>query len=227
MGTRAALAIHLSERVARETVDAILEAQEAERSRIARELHDETGSALTAILLDLTAVDGAATLPEARQASAALRKNARSALQNVGRLAFTLRPPALDEFGLASALKDLSGSLEERGGPKVDLAIELPPDTRLPAKLETVIFRVIQEALTNVVKHAEAETVRITVASRERSVVLAIEDDGRGFSEARTHDGGFGLVGMRERVASLNGSLEIESTHGSGTRIAVEIPLSP
>ena len=227
MGTRAALAIHLSERVARETVDAILEAQEAERSRIARELHDETGSALTAILLDLTAVDGAATLPEARQASAALRKNARSALQNVGRLAFTLRPPALDEFGLASALKDLSGSLEERGGPKVDLAIELTPDTRLPAKLETIIFRVIQEALTNVVKHAEAETVRITVASRERSVVLAIEDDGRGFSEARTHDGGFGLVGMRERVASLNGSLEIESTHGSGTRIAVEIPLSP
>ena len=227
MGTRAALAIHLSERVARETVDAILEAQEAERSRIARELHDETGSALTAILLDLTAVDGAATLPDARQASAALRKNARSALQNVGRLAFRLRPPALDEFGLASALKDLSGSLEERGGPKVDLAIELTPDTRLPAKLETVIFRVTQEALTNVVKHAEAETVRITVASRERSVVLAIEDDGRGFSEARTHDGGFGLVGMRERVASLNGSLEIESTHGSGTRIAVEIPLSP
>ena len=227
VGTRAALAIHLSERVARETVDAILEAQEAERSRIARELHDETGSALTAILLDLTAVDGAATLPDARQASAALQKNARSALQNVGRLAFTLRPPALDEFGLASALKDLSGSLEERGGPKVDLEIELPPDTRLPAKLETVIFRVTQEALTNVVKHAEAETVRITVASRERSVVLAIEDDGRGFSEARTHDGGFGLVGMRERVASLNGSLEIESTHRSGTRIAVEIPLSP
>ena len=89
LGTRAALAIHLSERVARETVDAILEAQEAERSRIARELHDETGSALTAILLDLTAIDGAATLPEARQASAALRKNASSALQNVGRLAFS------------------------------------------------------------------------------------------------------------------------------------------
>ena len=104
-GTRAALAIHLSERVARETVDAILEAQEAERSRIARELHDETGSALTGFLLGLAAIDGAATLPDARQASAALRKNARSALENVARLAFALRPPTLDEFGLAPALK--------------------------------------------------------------------------------------------------------------------------
>ena len=154
-----------------------------------------------------------------------MRENAKRALENVGRLAFALRPPALDEFGLAPALKDLSGNLEERGGPKVELEIDLPDGTRLPAKLETAIFRVTQEALTNVVKHAEAETVRITLVSRERSVVLAIEDDGRGFSEARTRDGGFGLVGMRERVTSLNGSLEIESQRRAGTRISVEIPL--
>jgi signal transduction histidine kinase len=224
LGTRAALAVHLSERVARETVDAILEAQEAERSRIARELHDETGSALTAILLDLTAIDGAPTLPEARQASAALRKNARSALENVGRLAFALRPPALDEFGLAPALKDLSGRLEERGGPKVELTIDLPAATRLPSKLETAIFRIAQEALTNVVKHADAKTVRVTFACRERSVVLTVEDDGRGFSQARGADGGFGLIGIRERVASVNGSLEIESKGGGGTRLAVELP---
>jgi GAF domain-containing protein len=112
-GARAALAVHLSERVARETVDAILDAQEAERSRIARELHDETGSALTAVLLGLTAIDAAASVPEARQASAALRTTASSALENVGRLAFALRPPTLDEFGLAPALEDLSGRLEE------------------------------------------------------------------------------------------------------------------
>jgi len=222
---RAALAVHLSERVARETVDAILEAQEAERTRIARELHDETGSALTAVLLGLTAIDGAATLPEARQASAALRTNARSALENVGRLAFALRPPALDEFGLAPALKDLSGRLEERGGPKVELEIELPAGTRLPSKLETTIFRITQEALTNVVKHAEATTVRVTIAYRERSVALTVEDDGRGFSQRRQADGGFGLVGMRERVASVNGALQIESKGGVGTRLAVELPL--
>jgi signal transduction histidine kinase len=227
VATRAALAVHLSERVARETVDAILEAQEAERGRVARELHDETGSALTAILLGLSVIDGAATLPEARHASEALRKNARSTLENVARLAFALRPPALDEFGLASALKGLSRSLEERGGPTVDLEIDLPADTRLPAKLETAVFRVTQEALTNVVKHAAAKTVRITLARRERSVVLAIEDDGVGVSETRTDDGGFGLVGMHERVASLNGSLEIASTGGSGTRLSIEIPLGP
>src|SRR5439155_747958 len=91
-GARAALALHLSERVARETVDAILEAQEAERSRIARELHDETGSALTAVLLGLAAIDGATTLPDARQASTALRATARSTLEYLGRLALELSP---------------------------------------------------------------------------------------------------------------------------------------
>lgn len=225
LGTRAALAVHLSERVARETVDAILEAQETERSRVARELHDETGAALTAILLDLTAIDEAATLPDARHASAALRQNARSALENVGRLAFSIRPPALDEFGLAPALKDLSSRLEERGGLKVELAIDLPASTRLPAKLETAIFRVTQEALTNVVKHAEAKTVRVTLSRRQRSVALAIEDDGRGFSQARGADGGFGLIGIRERVAAVSGALDIESESGAGTRIAIELPL--
>jgi signal transduction histidine kinase len=225
-GTRAALAVHLSERVARETVDAILQAQEEERSRIARELHDETGSALTAVLLGIAAIDGANTLQQARHASATLRKNASSALDNVGRLAFALRPPTLDEFGLAAALRDLTGRLEERGGPRAKLEIDVPAGTRLPARLETAIFRITQEALTNVVKHADATTVRITIECRERSVALAVEDDGRGFSQRQRADGGFGLVGMSERVASLNGSLDIDANRAVGTRIAVEIPLS-
>jgi signal transduction histidine kinase len=224
--TRAALAVHLSEGVARETVDAILEAQEAERSRIARELHDETGSALTAVLLGLTAIDTAATLPEAQQASLALRETARSMLENVGRLAFALRPPALDEFGLVPALKDLCGSLEEQGGPKIDLDVDLPTGTRLPAKLETAVFRITQEALTNVVKHADAKTVHVIFSCRERSLVLRIEDDGGGFSRAQVAGGGLGLVGMRERVASVNGAVDIESKRGAGTRITVEIPVA-
>jgi signal transduction histidine kinase len=224
--TRAALAVHLSERVARETVDAILEAQEAERSRIARELHDEMGSALTAVLLGLAAIDAAATLPEAHEASTALQETARRTLENVGRLAFALRPAALDEFGLVPALKDLTGSLEQQGGPKIALDLDLPVGKRLPAKLETAVFRIAQEALTNVVKHAEAKTVRIIFAWRERSVVLRIEDDGDGFSPAHVAGGGLGLVGMRERVASVNGALDIESKRGAGTRITVEIPVA-
>jgi signal transduction histidine kinase len=225
LGTRAALAVHLSERVERETVDAILEAQEAERSRIARELHDETGSALTGFLLGLAAIDGAATLPEARQALSELRESVRSTFENVGRLAFSLRPAALDEFGLGPALKALGSGLEDQGGPKIVFEVDLPAGTRLPAKLETAVFRITQEALTNVVKHAEAKTVRISFTCRERSVVLAIEDDGRGFSVPQTAGNGFGLVGMRERVASVNGALDLDSKPGAGTRLRVEAPL--
>jgi signal transduction histidine kinase len=225
LGTRAALAIHLSERVERETVDAILEAQEAERGRIARELHDETGSALTAFLLGLTAIDEAPTLSEAHHASTALRTNARRALENVGRLAFSLRPATLDEFGLGPALKALGTGLEEQRGPRVEFEVDLPAGTRLSAKIETALFRITQEALTNVVKHAEANAVRISIAYRERSVVLAVEDDGRGFSRSQAPRSGFGLVGMRERAASVNGALGIESKPGAGTRLTVEIPV--
>jgi signal transduction histidine kinase len=226
VGDRAALAIHLSERVARETVDAILKAQEAERSRIARELHDETGSALTAILLGLTAIDGAAALPEAREASNALRETARTALESVGRMAFALRPSALDEFGLVPALEALGRGLEEQGGPKVGCEIDLPVGLRLPSELETALFRITQEALTNVVKHAEAKSARIVLMRRERSVVLVVEDDGRGFSPVQSTSGGFGLVGIRERVTSVQGAFEIESTCGAGTRLGIEIPLA-
>jgi signal transduction histidine kinase len=195
--TRVALAVHLSERVARETLAAILDAQEAERSRIARELHDETGSALSGILLGLTAIDQAATRPEARQASAALREQARTTLKKVAQLAFELRPPTLDEFGLGSALKELGAGLQGRGGPKVELDVDLGPAERLPVKVETALFRITQEALTNVVKHADAKTVHVTFARQDRSVVLTIDDDGRGFSRAQIPGDQFGIVGMR------------------------------
>ena len=225
-GTRAALAVHLSERVALETLHAILEAEEAERSRIARELHDQTGSALSGILLGLTAIDRATTLREARRASAALQGTARITLENVGRLAFALRPSMLDDFGLAPALKALGAALEEQGGPEVQLKVDHANAERLPARVETALYRITQEALTNVVKHADAKTVRITFVRQERSVVLTIDDDGCGFSRAQVPGDGFGLVGMRERTASVNGTLDIESKPGAGTRLMVEIPTS-
>ena len=104
--------------------------------------------------------------------------------------------------------------------------LDLPPGRRLPAKLETAIFRITQEALTNVVKHAEAKTVDIRLACRKRSVVLTIEDDGGGFAPGQDRGGTLGLVGMRERVASVNGALDIESKRDAGTRLTVEIPLA-
>ena len=217
--------MHLSERVERETVDAILEAQEVERSRIAGELHDEAGSALTAFLLGLAAIGEASTLSEARQAATALRENARRALENVGRLALALRPPALDEFGLASALHDLGENIEQQGGPAVELQIDLA-ERRLAPKLETAIFRITQEALTNIVKHAEATAVQISLTARDRSIILEVEDDGLGFSRDQEAGSGFGLVGMRERVASFNGAFILHSERGAGTRLVVEIPLA-
>jgi signal transduction histidine kinase len=224
--TRAALALHLSERVARETLNAILEAEEAERSRIARELHDETGSALSGVLLGLSAIDRAATLDEAREASIALQETAKTTLEHVGRLAFDLRPSMLDEFGLGPALKALGAGLQEQGGPKVKLNVDLAGAERLPARVETALFRITQEALTNVVKHADAKSVRITLARQQRSTVLTIDDDGCGFARAQVPGNRFGLVGMRERTVSLNGALEIDSTPGTGTRLTVEIPIS-
>ena len=120
----------------------------------------------------------------------------------------------------------MGSGLEERGGPKVELKLDLATAERLPAKVETALFRITQEALTNVVKHADAKTVRITFARQERSVVLTVDDDGRGFSRAQVPGDQFGLVGMRERTASVNGALDIESKPGAGTRLTVEIPLS-
>ena len=119
----------------------------------------------------------------------------------------------------------ISSDLEVQGGPRVTLHADLPTGERLPAKVETTVFRITQEALTNVVKHAEAKTVHIGLACRERSVVLAIEDDGRGFAREQVTGGGLGLVGIRERVASVSGALEMESKRGAGTLLTVEIPL--
>jgi signal transduction histidine kinase len=103
---------------------------------------------------------------------------------------------------------------------------ELAASDRLPARVETALFRITQEALTNVVKHADAKTVQITFARGKPSVVLTINDDGRGFSRAQVAGDQLGLVGMRERAASVNGALDIESKPGAGTRLTVEIPLS-
>jgi signal transduction histidine kinase len=222
--TRAAVAVDLSERVARDALRRVVAAQELERQRLARELHDETGQALTSILLGLKPLEDTVTSDGARRAVAELRQRVVATLQDVRRLAVELRPKALDDFGLVPALERLVGGFAEQTGIAVDLEAS-GVGGRLPPEVETVLYRIVQEALTNVVKHADARTVSIVIAQQGGGVTAVIEDDGRGFDPARAGEGRFGLQGMRERLALLDGELRVESRSGAGTTLVVQVPL--
>jgi signal transduction histidine kinase len=222
--TRAAVAVDLSERMARDALRRVVEAQELERRRLARELHDETGQALTSILLGLRALDETLDSEEAHAATSNLRELVVATLQDVRRLAVELRPSVLDDFGLVAALEQLTSSFSEQTGISVDFGAALG-DRRLPGEVETALYRVVQESLTNVVKHAQAQRVSIALTRMEGSVKAVVEDDGRGFDPAQPEGDGFGLVGMRERLALLGGRLRLESSQGAGTTIAADVPL--
>ena len=201
----------------------LIDAQETERCRISRELHDEMGQNLNALKLGLNAArdDGLRlglalpSLPQLEMLTARL-------LQNVHRLAWELRPPALDDLGLAPALQRYTEQWSAQSGIAVDFHDLAPQSQRLPAPIETALYRVTQEALTNVVKHAKARRVSVLLDRQSECVSLIVEDDGQGFTggeilESPTPNGKMGLVGIRERVASAGGNLQIESTLGAGT----------
>lgn len=220
---RAAVAVDLSKRVARATVSRIVDGQEQERRRLSRELHDETGQALTSVLLGLKTIEEAQGTERFPDALTGLRELVVATLQDVRRLALELRPKALDDFGLVAALERLTATFGEQTGITVHLESRLPGE-RLPPEVETVLYRVVQEALTNVVKHARAEHVSVLLHRKPGKVAAVIEDDGRGFVEAEQSGDGIGLIGMRERVGLVGGRLEVESSGGSGTTIVVEVP---
>jgi signal transduction histidine kinase len=221
--TRAAVAVDLSERIARDSLRRVVEAQELERRRLARELHDETGQALTSILLGLKGLEERMDDAESREAAEELRELVVSTLQDVRRLAVELRPSALDDFGLVAALERLTGSFAEQTGIAVDFQTALAEE-RLPEEVETAIYRIVQESLTNVVKHARARRVSILLARKDGAVKAVVEDDGQGFDPAEP-TGGSGLVGMRERLALLGGRLAVESAPDRGTTVAAEVPV--
>jgi len=221
--SRAAAAVDLSERVTRDALRRVVEAQELERRRLARELHDETGQALASILLGLKALEEKADDEGARSSIRELRELVVATLQDVRRLAVELRPSALDDFGLVPALERLAASFAEQSDIFVDFQAALA-DERLPDEAETALYRIVQESLTNVVKHARAQRVSILLTRTNGSVKAVVEDDGKGF-DPKKETGGFGLVGMRERLALLGGRLAIESAPGAGTTIAAEVPV--
>jgi two-component system, NarL family, sensor histidine kinase DevS len=221
--SRAAVAAELRQRVARDALQRVVTAQELERRRLARELHDETGQALTSILLGLRGLEEVKDAAALKATVGEVRDLVRSTLQDVRRLAVELRPKALDDFGLVAALERLTESFAEQTG----ISVEFAPtgEGRLPPEVETALYRIVQESLTNVVKHARASRVSIVLTRRRNSASIVVEDDGVGFEPGRETGDGIGLLGMQERVGLLGGRVALESRPGAGTTFVAEVPL--
>jgi signal transduction histidine kinase len=216
------------EALQRDLFKRVVEAQESERQRIARELHDETGQALTAIGLGLRAV---ATVMGQNPDKATnnlhqLEGTTATALTELQRLIGDLRPSHLDDLGLPAALRWYAGDLEERVPLKIEVRIEGEPHSLTP-EANTTIFRIFQEALTNVVKHAHAARVDVDLNYLPDRITLQVKDDGKGFDPAIRANPGrptWGLTGMEERTALLDGKLYVYSVPGQGTLVEMTIP---
>lgn len=206
-----------------------LDAQEEERRRIARELHDETAQELTALLVRIRLASAASREPATRERLAELRVTSARVLDGVRRLARELRPTILDDLGLVEAVRACAQDIAAREGLRVAVrANDL--DGRLDPARELVLYRVVQEALSNVAKHAGARNVEVTLDRVGGAVVATVSDDGCGFDLATAIDvtptgQGLGLLGMRERLALVGGELEIDTPLGRGTRVRARVPL--
>lgn len=219
------------ERVQQEMLSRVIDAQEAERARVARDLHDEIGQSLTSVLLGLRLVEDALAGPrpdveDCRRRAAEVRDLVAGALQEARTLAFDLRPTVLDDLGLVAALRRLVGVMDARRPPTVDLEVHgLDDGTRLAPEIETVVYRVVQEALTNVARHAAASAASVVVAREGARVRAVVEDDGRGFEPAAVERASLGLGGMTERAALVGGSVDVDSGPGRGTTVRLEVPV--
>jgi PAS domain S-box-containing protein len=215
------------ERRRTEVLRGLADAQEEERRRIARELHDQMGQYLVALKMGLERLDETSLDRDHLRHLHGLLKQVG---QEVHRIALELRPTALDDLGLETALVNYVEDWSGRSGLEVDLHAAGLDQRRLPPALETHLYRIVQEALTNVHKHAQAERVSIVMERRHDHLLVIIEDDGRGFDQeaATTPRAGMprlGLLGMKERVASVGGELQVESAAGKGTSLFIRIPL--
>ena len=222
--SRAAVAVDQSRRVATNALRRVVQAQELERRRLARELHDQTGQELTSVLLGLKALEHAPDADARRQALENVRRQVVTTLHAVRRLAVELRPKALDDYGLVPAVERLAESFVEQTGLNLDVEAQLNK-VRFSSEVETALYRMVQEALTNIVKHAQARHVSVVLTSDRAAITALIEDDGRGFDPDAAREG-MGLDGMRERLGLIGGELKIESRPGAGTTLVAKVPLS-
>lgn len=205
----------------RESALRALSAQEGERIRIARELHDEIGQTLTAIALE--AERNAELSPAARDSWQRTAALAQSSVDDLRRIARRLRPEALDDLGLVNAFIALCNRVSETGG--IDVARRLPDSVpELMPEVELVVYRVAQEALTNVIRHAQATRAEVTLEFEAGRLRLGVSDNGRGMDDGAGR-GSNGIAGMRERAMLVGGRLEIDSRPGGGTSVRLEIPV--
>lgn len=211
-----------------EVLRRVVQAQEAERQRIGRELHDETGQSLTAIGLGLRGVTN--TLYQDPEKAANHLKQLQGlvahSLTELQRLISDLRPSHLDDLGLTAALRWYAGEVENRAGIKVHFEVR-GTQQELTSEAKTALFRVVQEALTNIIKHAYAQNVSIQLDYGVQGVTVIVRDDGRGFDlkhQTSSNRPSWGLIGMQERATLLGGSVEVQSQIGQGTQVKVVIP---
>jgi PAS domain S-box-containing protein len=207
----------------------LISAQDDERRRTARELHDEAGQALTGVLVGLRRVQAAMTLAKAKAGARGLREITSRAITDVGRLARGLHPSVLDDMGLVAAVRRYVAEYTGLHGLKVTVNADAQVlSQRLPSALEVTLYRVVQEALTNAARHAHATCIEIVIRSGETAVDLIVRDDGSGFDPnalvRRAARGRLGLIGMRERIALLGGLMCLDSSPGAGTTVAVRVP---
>jgi signal transduction histidine kinase len=205
-------------------VSGVIAAQEEERKRIARELHDSTSQSLTSLLVGMRALTDYCDSPAIRERAEALRQVAVRTLDDLHSLALQLRPSVLDDLGLAAALERYVAECRHHYALSIDLALRGLGE-RLPVEVETALYRIVQEGLTNVARHAQAATASVLVERRNGAVRAIIEDDGRGFDPAQVGDR-LGLYGIRERAELLGGALVVESEPGRGASLFVEIPVA-
>jgi two-component system sensor histidine kinase UhpB len=205
----------------RESASRALAAQEAERLRVAQELHDEVGQSLTAVLLDLARLERRA--PDALRGDLKeVQESVRVSLDDARRIALELRPEALDDLGLAAALLVLTDRLSERAGIQIrhDIERSLPS---LKRDKELVVYRVAQEALTNVVRHAAASTAELSLRQRGGRLQLRVRDDGGGLRGGPATGGG--VRGMHERALMVHATLEVAERPEGGVEVALDLPL--
>ncbi len=205
----------------------ILSAQERERVRISRELHDDTGQALTLLLVRLQLVENMSSEPAVQSELRELRELVGETLDGVRRLAVHLGPSVLEDLGLCSALEWLADRVRVEAGLDLELRLDCECERTTP-EIAVAVFRVAQEALTNVVRHARADHARIVLESDGTTIRLAVSDDGVGFDVEGAQEkpsASVGLFGMAERIALVGGSIDIDSKAGSGTRIRATVPI--